>query len=340
MTHTSINHRIVLASRPVGAPTPDNFRLEQVAVPSPQDGEVLVRNLYLSLDPYMRGRLSDAPSYAAPVAIDAVITGGTVSRVEESKHPDYQPGALVLGFGNWQDYAILPGSSLVKLDADHPHPTYALSVLGMPGFTAWHGLLRIGEPKAGETVVVAAASGAVGSVVGQIAKLKGCYVVGIAGGQDKARFLTSELGFDVGLDRRDPAFAEQLKASVPHGVDVYFENVGGAVFDAVLPLLNVHARVPLCGLISLYNATNLPAGPDHTPQLLRTLLTKRIRVQGFIISDHYATEHALFLQEMSAWLAQGKVTIREDSVDGLARAPEAFIGMLEGRNFGKVVVRL
>ena len=335
----TVNRRIVLASRPVGAPAPENFRLEETAAPSPAEGQVLVRNLYLSLDPYMRGRMSDAPSYATPIAIDAVIGGGTVGRVVESRNPAFQAGDLVLGFGDWQDYALFDGPGLTRLPAGMARPSHALSVLGMPGFTAWYGLTRIGEPKPGETVVVAAASGAVGSVVGQIARLRGCRVVGIAGGAEKCRFV-DELGFDACIDRRDADFAGKLKQAVPDGIDVYFENVGGAVFNAVLPLLNVHARIPLCGLIAAYNATALPDGPDRMPLLQRTLLVKRVKMQGFIISDHYATDYAAFSREMGAWVAEGAVRIREDMVDGLENAPKAFAGLLEGENFGKVVVRI
>ncbi|HRP79261.1 MAG TPA: NADP-dependent oxidoreductase [Aquamicrobium sp.] len=342
MTQNSetVNRRIVLASRPVGAPGPQNFRLERVAPPKPAEGEVLVRNLYLSLDPYMRGRMSDGPSYTAPVAIGAVMGGGTVGRVVESRNPAFAAGDLVLGFGNWQDYALSDGAALSKLPADMAHPSHALSVLGMPGFTAWYGLLRIGEPKPGETVVVASASGAVGSVVGQIAKLKGCRVVGIAGGAEKCRFVVDELGFDACIDRHAPDFARWLKAAVPSGIDVYFENVGGAVFDAVLPLINVHARIPLCGLIAGYNATALPEGPDRMPVLQRALLVKRARMQGFIITDHYATDYAAFARDMNGWVAEGRIKIREDMVDGLENAPSAFIGLLAGENFGKVVVRV
>ena len=339
MTNT-INRRIVLASRPNGAPVSGNFRLEEAARPNPAEGEVLLRNLYLSLDPYMRGRMSDAPSYAAPVELDAVMGGATVARVEASRHPGFAEGELVAGVGGWQDYAVSNGEGLTKLGTALAHPSYALSLLGMPGFTAWYGLLSIGEPKAGETVVVAAASGAVGSVVGQIAKLKGCRVVGIAGGEDKCRFVLDELGFDACIDRRDPAFAELLRQAVPNGIDVYFENVGGAVFAAVLPLLNDHARIPLCGLIANYNDTELPAGPDRLPLLARTLLVKRIKMQGFIISEHYGPKFEAFLKEMGAWVAEGKVKLREDVVDGLENAPQAFIGLLEGENFGKLVVRI
>ena len=339
MTET-INRRIVLASRPVGAPTAENFRLEEVACPVPGEGQVLLRNLFLSLDPYMRGRMSDGPSYAEPVAIDAVMGGGTVARVVESRHQGFSQGDLVLAMGNWQDYVLANGKELAKLPASMAQPSYALSVLGMPGFTAWYGLSQIGEPKPGETVVVAAASGAVGSVVGQMAKLKGCRVVGIAGGADKCAFIRDELGFDVAIDRRDPDFKAKLKQAVPDGIDIYFENVGGAVFDVVLPLMNVHGRIPLCGLIAAYNATSLPEGPDRMPLLTRILLTKRIRMQGFIISDHYQTHHAAFQSEMGEWVAQGKLKIREDVTEGLENAPKTFIGMLEGRNFGKTVVKI
>lgn len=339
MTQT-VNRRIVLASRPVGEPKPENFRLEEVARPVAGEGQVLLRNLFLSLDPYMRGRMSDAPSYSEPVAVDAVMGGGTVARVEETQHPRFKEGDLVLALGGWQDYALSDGSGLGKLPADMAHPSYALSVLGMPGFTGWYGLTKIGEPKAGETVVVAAASGAVGSVVGQVAKLKGCRVVGIAGGEDKCRFVREELGFDAAIDHRDPDFAAKLKQAVPDGIDVYFENVGGAIFKAVLPLMNVHGRIPLCGLIADYDATRLPDGPDRTPLLQRMLLIKRIRMQGFIITDHYQSDYAAFSREMGEWVAQGKVKIREDVVEGLENAPQAFMGMLKGKNFGKVVVRI
>ncbi|MBO0664487.1 NADP-dependent oxidoreductase [Jiella sp. MQZ9-1] len=334
------NRRIVLASRPKGAPTPENFRFETVATPALGEGEVLVRNQFLSLDPYMRGRMSDAKSYAQPIAIDAVMGAGTVGRVVASKDKNFAEGDAVLAFGGWQDYAVVEAKDLAKLPAGLDHPSYALSILGMPGFTAWHGLLKIGEPKPNETVVVAAASGPVGSIVGQIAKLKGARVIGIAGGPDKCRTVVEDFGFDACLDRKAADFAEQLKKAVPDGIDVYFENVGGQVFDAVLPLLNVHARVPVCGLIASYNATSLPDGPDRLPLLAGTLLRQRIRMQGFIISDHYGDEFADFQRDMSSWVAAGKVKIIEDVVEGLKNAPDAFIGLLEGQNFGKLVVKI
>ena len=335
-----INHRIVLNSRPVGAPTPENFRIEEAPIAAPATGEVLLRTLYLSLDPYMRGRMSDGPSYAAPVPLGEVMVGGTVSRVESSNHPDFKPGDLVLGQSGWQSLALSDGNGLNKLDAAMTHPSLALGVLGMPGFTAYMGLLDIGQPKAGETVVVAAASGAVGSVVGQIAKLKGCHVVGIAGGADKCRYVVDELGFDACIDHRSPDLKQQLASACPKGIDVYFENVGGAVFDAVLPLLNTKARVPVCGLIAHYNDTTLPPGPDRLGLLTRTLLIKRIKMQGFIIFDDYAHRYGEFFAEMSQWLKDGKIKFREDVIDGLENAPQAFIDLLEGKNFGKLVVRV
>jgi NADPH-dependent curcumin reductase CurA len=340
---TTVNRRIVLAARPSTAVAPEHFRLEETAVPVPGAGQVLLRTVFLSLDPYMRGRMNDAPSYAPCVQLGAAMTGGAVSQVVASQHPDFQAGDKVMGYTGWQDYALSDGSGLQKLPADMAHPSFALGVLGMPGFTAYMGLMDIGQPKAGETVVVAAASGAVGAVVGQIAKIQGCRVVGIAGGADKCRFVVHELGFDACLDRRAADFSAQLAIACPKGIDVYFENVGGAVFDAVLPLLNTHARVPLCGLISMYSGGGAAAGSatsaDRLPALTRTLLVKRIRMQGFIIFD-YEGRQAEFLGPMRQWLAEGKVKFREDIVDGLEKAPQAFIGLLQGENFGKLVVRV
>lgn len=336
----TVNRKIVLNSRPVGAPTTENFRLEKGVAPVPSDGEVLLRTLYLSLDPYMRGRMNDAPSYAPPVPVGATMIGGTVSRVEKSLHPDYQSGDLVLGFNGWQDYAVSDGTGLTKLDPRMPQPSLALGALGMPGFTAYMGLLDIGQPKAGETVVVAAASGAVGSVVGQIAKLKSCRMVGIAGGAEKCRWVVDELGFDACIDHHSADFNQRLATACPKGIDVYFESVGGKVFDAVLPLLNPAARIPLCGLIAHYNDTELPAGPDRLGLLTRTLLTKRIKMQGFIIFDDYGHRYDEFYSQMSAWINESKIIFREDIVDGLENAPQAFIGLLEGKNFGKLIIRV
>lgn len=334
------NRQIVLNARPVGAPKPGDFRLQDQPIPELEDGQLLLKTLYLSLDPYMRGRMNDGPSYAPAVGLGDVMVGGTVGRVEATRNPSFKVGQLVSGFGGWQEFAVSDGSDLAVIDNLASTPSLALSVLGMPGFTAWHGLLEIGRPQPGETVVVASATGAVGSVVGQLAKLKGARVVGIAGGQDKCDYAANVLGFDACIDHRSPSFATDLAAATPQGIDVYFENVGGAVFEAVLPRLNVGARVPVCGLIAHYNDTDLPAGPNRVSQLMANILTKRIHVEGFIISDHFATEFERFLNEMSAWVADGKVKLREEFVDGLERAPQALIDLLAGKNFGKVVVRV
>tara|TARA_R110002124_G_scaffold45297_3_gene137341 strand:- start:2437 stop:3495 length:1059 start_codon:yes stop_codon:yes gene_type:complete len=334
------NRRIVLASRPQGEPVANNFRLETVNKPVPAEGEVLLRAVYLSLDPYMRGRMNDAKSYADPVAIDDVMVGASVSQVEVSNHPDYKVGEWVLSFGGWQDYVVSNGEGLMKLGDNPSHPSYALGIMGMPGFTAYMGLLDIGVPKAGETIVVAAATGPVGATVGQIAKLKGCRVVGIAGGEEKCRYAKEVLGFDECIDHKAADFAQQLTAHCDNGIDVYFENVGGKVFDAVLPLLNTGARVPVCGLISQYNATSLPDGPDRLSLLMGTLLVKRIKMQGFIIFDDYGDRYPEFAKDMGQWLGEGKIQYREQIVDGLENMAAAFIGLLKGENFGKVVIKV
>lgn len=335
-----MNQRIVLASRPVGAPTKQDFRLETVTQPQPGEGEVLLRTIYLSLDPYMRGRMSDAKSYADPVALNAVMVGGTVCQVEVSHHPDFAVGEWVLAYTGWQRYAISNGDGLLKLGTQPTHPSFALGIMGMPGFTAYMGLLDIGQPKAGETIVVAAATGPVGATVGQIAKIKGCRVVGVAGGEDKCRHAVDVLGFDACIDHKADDFAEQLAQACPQGIDVYFENVGGKVFDAVMPLLNTKARIPLCGLVSQYNATALPEGPDRLSSLMGMLLVKRIKMQGFIIFDDYGHRYNEFAQDMSQWLAEGKMQYREQIIPGLAQAPTAFMGLLEGKNFGKLVIEV
>ncbi|ELK8599481.1 NADP-dependent oxidoreductase [Vibrio vulnificus] len=333
------NRQIVLASRPVGAPTADNFALTQSDIPTPAQGEMLLRSVYLSLDPYMRGRMSDAKSYAEPVGIDEVMVGGTVCQVEASNHAEFEVGEWVLAYTGWQDYAISNGEGLIKLGKQPSHPSYALGVMGMPGFTAYMGLLDIGQPKEGDTLVVAAATGAVGSMVGQIGKLKGCRVIGIAGGEEKCQFAKETLGFDECIDHKATDFAEQLAKVCHNGIDIYFENVGGKVFDAVMPLLNTGARIPLCGLISQYNATSLPEGPDRMSMLMAQLLIKRIKMQGFIIFDDYGHRYGEFAADMTQWLAQGKIHYREHLVQGLENAPDAFIGLLEGKNFGKMVVQ-
>jgi len=334
-----MNRRFVLAHRPVGMPTPDCFRLEETPVPTPGEGEVQLRTLYLSLDPYMRGRISEGASYAEPVKVGDLMCGGAVSRVVASRSPKFKDGDLVVGDTGWQEQPVVPAGGLLKLDTGGAPPSWALGVLGMPGLTAYVGLLDFGQPKAGETVVVAAATGPVGATVGQMAKLKGCRVVGIAGGKEKCEYAVKELGFDACLDHYEADLAQQLAAACPKGIDVYFENVGGHVLLAVLPLLNVHARMPVCGVIAWYNLTGLPAGPDFTPMLMRTLLVKRVTVRGFIIFDHYDRTPA-FVRDMSAWLKAGQVKYREDVVEGLENAPQAFIGLLQGANFGKLVVKV
>ncbi|MCP3138586.1 NADP-dependent oxidoreductase [Pyxidicoccus xibeiensis] len=336
----TVNRRVVLASRPRGLPTPRDFRIDEAAVPTPGEGQVLLRTLYLSLDPYMRQVMDEIPPvYAPSVRLGEPMVGGTVNRVVASKHPGFRPGDLVLGNAGWQDYVLSEGQDLVSL-GELAQPSQALGVLGMPAFTAYVGLLDMAQPKPRETVVVAAATGAVGAVVGQLARLKGARVVGIAGGADKCRYAVEELGFDVCLDRRDSRLAERLAAACPGGIDIYFENVGGAVFDAVLPLLNIGARVTVCGLIAHYNEETLPPGPNRLPQLMTAVLQKRIRMQGVVILDHYADRFDAFRRDMGEWVATGRVKLREDRVDGLENAPTAFIGLLEGHNFGKLVVRV
>ncbi len=341
MTQTQqTNRQVLLASRPFGAPTNENFKMVQTDKPKPKSGQVLLRTVYLSLDPYMRSRMNDAKSYAEPVALNAVMVGGTVCRVEESNHADYQKGDWVVSFSGWQDYNISDGAGLLKLGSDMANPSSALGVLGMPGLTAYMGLLDIGQPKAGETVVVAAASGAVGSLVGQIAKIKGCKVIGIAGGAEKCQYVVDTLGFDACLDHHSDELPEQLAKACVDGIDVYFESVGGKVFDAVFPLLNTKARIPLCGLISQYNATELPPGPDRLSALMVTILIKRMKMQGFIVFDDYGDRYNEFHEAMTKWIAEGKIQYKEHLVEGLDTAVPSFIGLLEGKNFGKLVVRV
>jgi len=332
-----INRRIVLARRPQGAPRAEDFRLESESPPQPGAGQVLLRTRFLSLDPYMRGRMSDAPSYVAPVALGAPMCGQTVSVVESSNNPSFQVGELVVANVGWQDYGVSDGRDLVRIDPALADPSYALGVLGMPGLTAYVGLLDIGAPQPGNTVVVAAATGAVGSVVGQIAKIKGCRAVGVAGGREKCEFAVRALGFDACIDHRDPQFRDQLAAACPKGIDVYFENVGGEVLAAVMRLVNVGARIPVCGLIAWYDLEGAGPGEDHTPQFLKAVLRRRLKVQGFIIFDHLR-RIADFTRDMGGWVREGKVKYREDRVAGLENAPRALMGLLRGENFGKLVV--
>jgi NADPH-dependent curcumin reductase CurA len=330
--------RVVLVSRPAGEPRASDFRIEEFAPPSPGPGEVLLRTIWLSLDPYMRGRMSDAPSYAAPVPIGGVMEGGTVSEVIASNNPGFATGDIVLSRAGWQTHAISDGKGLTRIDPRLGPVSTAVGVLGMPGMTAYTGLLDIGKPQAGETVVVAAASGAVGSAVGQIAKIKGARAVGVAGGKDKCDYVRKELGFDDCLDHRDPDLAAKLKDACPKGIDVYFENVGGAVLEAVFPLLNAFARMPVCGLIAQYNDTEAKA-PKWAGAMMRSVLTKRLTIRGFIVFD-FAARHGDFLRDMSQWVREGKVKYKECITEGLDSAPGAFMGLLKGANFGKQLVRV
>jgi hypothetical protein len=341
MTQTmNTNRQLVLAKRPKGEPDADTLALIETAMPQAEPNQMLLRTEYLSLDPYMRGRMNDAKSYAAPVAIGEVMGAGTVAQVVTSHVDGFAVGDFVLSYNGWQDYALSDGVGVTNLGSAPAHPSWALGILGMPGFTAWAGLTQIGAPKAGETIVVAAATGPVGATVGQIGKLMGCRVVGIAGGPEKCAYAVAELGFDACIDHKAPDFADQLVKASPKGIDVYFENVGGKVLDAVIPLLNANARVPVCGLISQYNATELPAGPDRLNWMMGQILSKKIKVQGFIIFDTFGHLYPEFASEMAGWIAAGKIKYREEIIDGLENAPSAFIGLLRGKNFGKRVIRV
>lgn len=334
----SASRRIVLAARPHGEPKPSDFRIEDYALPTPGEGQVLLRTIWLSLDPYMRGRMSAGPSYSEPVPVDGVMEGGTVCEVLESRHDGVAKGDIVLAHSGWQTHAAVDGKMVRKVDTSLGPISTAVGILGMPGMTAYTGLLDIGKPQPGETVVVAAASGAVGSAVGQIAMIKGARAVGIAGGKDKCDYVKNELGFDDCIDHRDPDFAAKLKAACPKGIDVYFENVGGMVFEAVFPLLNAFARMPVCGLIAQYSET-ADASPKWAGALMRTILTKRLDVRGFIVRD-FANRRGDFLRDMSEWVRDGKVKHREFVTEGLDSAPEAFMGLLKGKNFGKQLVKV
>jgi NADPH-dependent curcumin reductase CurA len=331
---TTKNKQVLLAARPKGAPVESDFRLVETELRDPEEGEVVVKNRFLSLDPYMRGRMSEAKSYAASVAIGDVMIGGTVGEVVRSRHATYREGDFVVGSLGWQQYSLSTGAGMMKVDPGKVPLSAYLGAVGMPGVTAWYGLHDIGKPKPGETVVVAAASGAVGAVVGQLAKIAGCRAIGIAGGKDKCEYVTGTLGFDACLDHHDAALKERFRDATPDGVDIYFENVGGAILDMVLGRLNPFARIPLCGLVSQYNATE-PYGVKN----FGSLLTNRVSVQGFIVSEHME-RWPLALTELGAHVAEGRITYRESIAKGLEQAPSAFIGMLEGKNFGKQLVEL
>jgi NADPH-dependent curcumin reductase CurA len=340
---TIVNHQILLASRPQGEATVDNFKLVESPVPSPaelSDGQVVVKHHYLSLDPYMRGRMSDSKSYAEPQPLNAVMIGGTVGEVVASKHAKFAVGDQVLGMGGWQEYAVVDANvrgAIHKVDTTHIPLSAYLGSVGMPGVTGWYGLIKIIEPKAGETVVVSAASGAVGSVVGQLAKARGCRVVGFAGGADKCEYVVKELGFDACIDYKahpdSRSLYKALKEATPDGIDGYFENVGGAILDAVMARMNAFGRIAMCGMI---------AGYDGQPQPLANpglILVSRLKIEGFIVSEHTEVWPEA-TKELGTMLATGKLKFRESVAQGIASAPEAFLGLLKGKNFGKQLVKL
>ena len=335
------NRQILLAARPVGEPKESDFNLVETDIPVPGDGDVLCRTIHLSLDPYMRGRMNDTKSYAEQVKIGEVMTGKVVAQVISTKCDGFDKGDYVLASSGWQDYAVSDVVGVRNLGNSPDNPSWFLGILGMPGYTAYAGLLQIGEPKPGETVVVAAASGPVGATVGQIARIKGCRVVGIAGGADKCAHVVENLGFDVCIDHRAEDFSEQLKAACPKGIDVYFENVGGKVLYAVLPLLNAFARMPVCGVVSWYNLTGLPEGPDFGPAIMGTILRMKVKVEGFIIFDSFPQSlFKDFIRDMSEWLSSSKVRYKEQVVEGLENAPAALNDLLVGDSFGKIVVKV
>ena len=332
---SATNMQVLLANRPVGWVKESDFRIVETPVPTPGDGQVLVKNLYLSLDPYMRGRMNDARSYAAKVEIGDLMTGETVGEIVKSNNAKFAVGDTVVGRVGWQRYALSDGKDLRKVDPKAvPISTY-LGVVGMPGVTAYIGLLDIGQPKPGETVVVSAASGAVGSVVGQLAKMKGCRAVGIAGGKAKCDFVVKELGFDACVDHRAGDLGKALAEATPKGIDVYFENVGGPILDHVLLRCNPFARIPLCGMVSQYNATDDRYGVKN----LMMGVAMRIKLQGFIVSDHL-DRWPEALAQLAQWVREGKIKYRETVTEGLENAPRAFIGLLKGENFGKQLVKL
>ncbi|HUT94953.1 MAG TPA: NADP-dependent oxidoreductase [Thermoguttaceae bacterium] len=333
---TNMNHQIILAARPDGLPKETDFKLLEAPVPKLGERQFLVKNIYLSVDPYMRGRISEIKSYAEPVAVGDVMVGGTVGRVVQSKHPDYKQGDVVVGYSGWQEYAVSDGTEMQRFDTSLAPMSTALGVLGMPGMTAYFGLLEIGQPKPGETVFISGAAGAVGSLVGQIAKIQGCRVVGSAGSDEKVNWLVKDLGFDAAFNYKETNdYDAKLREVCPEGIDVYFDNVGGKLTDAVFLHINEKARVAICGQIDQYNATRPPRGP----RFLWHLIVKRARVEGFLVFD-FADRYSEGQQQMSQWITAGKIKYRETVVDGLENAPKAFIGLFSGENTGKQLVRL
>ena len=330
----SVNHQILLKSYPIGAPTANDFSLVETAIPELAAGEVLNRTIYLSLDPYMRGRMSDTESYAPPVKLGSVMVGSTVSQVVKSNDPRFSVGEFVVGYDGWESYAIAKAETLRRLDPKQLPISAALGIAGMPGMTAYFALLDIGKPQPGETVVVSAAAGAVGAIVGQIAKIKGCRAVGIAGSDEKCTYVVDELGFDACINRRTQDLNSALKTACPDGIDIYVDHTAGPILEAVLQQINLGARIPLVGLISQYNAETLPPGPNLMP-----LLVKRALIKGFLVGD-YLGRQAEFLHDISQWLHAGKLKYKEDVVNRLENAPRAFLGLLQGDNFGKLIVRV
>ncbi|GHD46125.1 NADP-dependent oxidoreductase [Thalassobaculum fulvum] len=333
--------QVRFVKRPTGEPTADTFEIGEAELPALGDGEILVRIIWLSLDPYMRGRMDDKRSYAQPQALGAVMQGGTVGQVVESRNPKFAEGDFVLGMFGWQSHAVSDGAMVRKLDpAVAPLSTW-VGVMGMPGLTAYIGLLDVGEMKAGDTVAVSAASGAVGSVVGQLARIKGAKkVVGIAGAEEKCRFVVDELGFDACVSHRSASLRDDLKAACPDGIDIYFENVGGPTLDAALSLMNPFGRIPVCGMISMYNTGPSTEGPDRLPSLMRRVLTDRLKIQGFIVSDRAAQHQKAFIEEVGGYIRDGRIKYREFVTEGLENAPRAFAGLLRGENFGKQLVKV
>jgi NADPH-dependent curcumin reductase CurA len=334
-TLPATHRRIVLASRPQGMVSLENFRLEEVPVPTPGPGQILVRQIYQSLDPYMRGRMNDGPSYAPPVPVGGVMEAGGVGEIVASQHPDWKVGDIVEGRLGWQEYVVPPYERLRRVNPKHGPISTANGVLGMPGMTAYFGLLDVGQPQPGDTVVVSAASGAVGAVVGQIARIMGCRVVGLVGSQAKADYIVNELGFDAAINYRTENLMQALARECPRGIDVYFENVGGAIWDAVVEHLALGARVAVCGRIAEYNL----AEPELVPRNMRFFIPKRVRMQGFLVFD-FASRHPEATARMARWTKEGQIKYREDVVEGIENAPAAFLKLFSGENFGKLLVKV